>query len=110
MLLQQHLDAGCIQPSSALAGSGAFIIPKVDPTTLPCWVNDYHQLNTNTITDSFPIPRISEILADVVQGKIFVSLSMTNSLVGYDDMHAVLGFTQHCSILRHNVSAFSNKL
>ena len=74
-----HLEAGRIWPSSALAGSGTFIIPKADPVTLPCWVNDYCQLNSNTVTDSFLIPCISEILADIAQGKIFASLDMTNS-------------------------------
>jgi hypothetical protein len=77
-LLQQHLDAGRIRPSSAAAGSGAFIIPKADPTVLPQWVNDYRQLNTNTITDSFLIPRINEILADIAQGKYFATIDMTN--------------------------------
>jgi hypothetical protein len=78
-LLQQHLDARRIRPSSAPAGSGAFIIPKADPTVLPCWVNDYRQLNSNTVTDSFPLPLISEILADCAQGKVFATLDMTNS-------------------------------
>jgi hypothetical protein len=40
-LLQQHLDAGRIRPSSAPTGSGAFIIPKADPSVPPRWVNDY---------------------------------------------------------------------
>ena len=78
-LLQQHLDAGRIRPSDAPAGSGAFIIPKADPTVLPRWVNDFRQLNTNTITDCFPLPRISEILADCGTGKYFASIDMTNS-------------------------------
>ena len=78
-LLQQHLEAGRICPSDAPAGSGAFIIPKADPTVLPRWVNDYRQLNTNTITDSFPLPCISEILSDCGTGKYFASLDMTNS-------------------------------
>ena len=78
-LLQQHLDAGRIRPSDAPAGSGAFIIPKADPTVLPRWVNDYRQLNTNTVTDSFPLPRISEILSDCGSGKFFASIDMTNS-------------------------------
>ena len=63
VLLQQHLDAGRIRPSQAPTGSGAFIVPKADPTVLPRWVNDYRQLNTNTITDSFPIPRINDTCA-----------------------------------------------
>ena len=78
-LLQQHLEAGRICPSDAPAGSGAFIIPKVDPSVLPRWVNDYRQLNTNTITDSFPLPRISEILSDCGNGVFFTSLDMTHS-------------------------------
>ena len=78
-LLQQHLDAGRIRPSSAPTGSGAFIIPKADPAVLPRWVNDYRQLNANTVTDSFPIPLVNEILSDCAQGRVFASLDMTNS-------------------------------
>src|SRR6266702_5217298 len=77
--LQQHLDARRIQLSSAPAGSGTFIIPKADPTILPRWVNDYRQLNSNTITDSFPIPHINDILADIATGQIFGQIDMTNS-------------------------------
>ena len=78
-LLQQHLEAGRIRPSSAPAGCGAFIIPKADPNVLPRWVNDYRQLNSNTVTDSFPIPLVHEILSDLGQGKVFATLDMTNS-------------------------------
>ena len=78
-LLQQHLAAGRIRPSDAPTGSGAFIIPKADPTVLPRWVNDYRQLNANTVPDSFPLPRIPEILADCGTGKYFASIDMTNS-------------------------------
>jgi hypothetical protein len=42
-------------------------------------VNDYRQLNTNTITDSFPIPRVNEILSDIAQGTYFATIDMTNS-------------------------------
>ena len=56
VLLQQHLDAGRIRPSHAPAGSGAFIIPKADLTILPCWVNDYRQLNpTQSLTPSLSL-------------------------------------------------------
>jgi hypothetical protein len=78
-LLQQHLQAGRIRLSDAPAGSGAFIIPKADPTVLPWWVNDYRQLNSNTITDCFPLPHIADILADCGNGKVFGSIDMTNS-------------------------------
>jgi hypothetical protein len=78
-LLQQHLAAGRIRPSAAAAGSGAFIIPKADPTALPRWVNDYRQLNSNTITDSFPIPLVNDILTDCANGTYFATIDMTNS-------------------------------
>ena len=48
ILLQKHLDAGRIRPSSSSWASPAFIIPKADRTVLPRWVNDYRQLNSNT--------------------------------------------------------------
>jgi hypothetical protein len=54
-LIQQHLDAGCICPSNLLHGSPAFIMPESDPFVLPRWVNDYHQLNANTVLDTFPL-------------------------------------------------------
>ena len=58
---------------------GAFIIPKADPTVVPHWVNDYRQLNANTVPDSFPLPCIPEILANCGTGKYFTSIDMTNS-------------------------------
>ncbi|KAF8234991.1 hypothetical protein L208DRAFT_1076698, partial [Tricholoma matsutake] len=50
-LIQLHLDAGQIRPSSSPHASPAFIIPKADASVLPRWVNDYRQLNKNTIMD-----------------------------------------------------------
>ena len=90
-MLQQHLDAGRIRPSHAPTGSGGFIIPKADPTVLPRWVNDFRQLNANTVTDSFPIPRVDDILVDCAKGKIWATLDMTNSFfqtrMHPDDVH-----------------------
>lgn len=74
VLLQQHLAI----PGTP-TGSVAFIIPKADPAVLPWWVNDHHQLNANTVMDSFPIPWINDILADCAKGKIWATLDMTDS-------------------------------
>jgi hypothetical protein len=46
---------------------------------LPHWVNDYCQLNANTVTDSHPLLCVNDILADAGQGKIWSKLDMTNS-------------------------------
>jgi hypothetical protein len=90
-LIQQHLDAGRIRPSSSANASPAFLVPKSDTTVLPRWVNDYRSLNSNTITDSHPLPRVDDILADCAKGKIWSAIDMTNSFfqtrVHPDDVH-----------------------
>jgi hypothetical protein len=79
VLIQEHVDAGRIRPSSSEHASPAFLVPKSDPTALPRWVNDYRQLNANTVTDSHPLPRVDDILADCAKGKIWSKIDMTNS-------------------------------
>jgi RNase H-like domain found in reverse transcriptase/Reverse transcriptase (RNA-dependent DNA polymerase)/Integrase zinc binding domain len=78
-LIDQHLAAGRIRPSSSPFASPSFIIPKADPTVLPRWVIDYRQLNANTIPDRTPLPRMEEILGDCAKGKFFAKIDMTNS-------------------------------
>ncbi|KIN98738.1 hypothetical protein M404DRAFT_31065 [Pisolithus tinctorius Marx 270] len=78
-LLQQHLDAGHLGPSNSTHSSPTFIIPKVDPAMLPCWVNDFRQLNLNMIPNNHPLPCINEILCDCAKGRYFTKLDMTNA-------------------------------
>jgi hypothetical protein len=78
-LLNQHLAARRIHPSSSLHASPAFIIPKSDPNALPHWVNDYRQLNANMVIDSHPFPWVDDILNDCVKGMYFSMIDMTNS-------------------------------
>jgi hypothetical protein len=95
-LLDDHLKAGRIRPSSSEYASPAFCVPKEiagvpDLTVDPRWVNDYRALNSNTVRDSFPLPRVDDILADCGKGKIFGKMDMTNSFfqtrVHPDDIH-----------------------
>src|SRR5882762_4244482 len=90
-LIQQHLDAGRIRPSNSAHASPAFLVPKSDPTVLPRWVNDYCQLNANTVLDAFPLPHVDDILADCAKGRIWSKMDMTNSFfqtrVHPDDIH-----------------------
>ena len=79
ILIQQHLDTGCIQPSSSTHASPAFLIPKVKKTVLPHWVNDYWQLNSNTVMDSYPLPHVDDILSDAGCRKIWSKIDMTDS-------------------------------
>lgn len=48
-LLQTHLNLGKLHPSNSPFASPAFIMPKKDPAAAPHWVNNYQQLNANTI-------------------------------------------------------------
>lgn len=95
-LLDEHLAAGRMRPSSSEYSSPAFVVPKrkngaPDPDVPPRWVNDYRELNKNTIRDEFPLPRVDDILADCGQGKIFGKMDITNSFfqtrVHPDDIH-----------------------
>lgn len=79
ILIQWHLDVGCIRPSCSAHALPAFLVPKADTTDLPCWVNDYWQLNSNTMTNSHLLPRIDNILADAGRGKIWSKLDMMDS-------------------------------
>src|ERR1700692_3197800 len=90
-LIQQHLDAGRIRPSNSAHASPAFLVPKSDASALPRLVNDSLALNSNTVTDSHPLPRVDDILADCAKGKIWSVIDMTNSFfqtrVHPDDVH-----------------------
>ena len=78
-LLNQHLASRKICPSSPPHASPAFIVPKSDPTALPCWVNNYWQLNSNTVINSHPLPQVDNILNDCAKGKFSSTIDMTNS-------------------------------
>jgi hypothetical protein len=78
-LIQKHLDAGRIRPSNSSFASPAFLIPKADRSALPRWVNDFRELNANTVHDVFPLPRIKDILADCAKGKIWSTIDFTDS-------------------------------
>jgi len=89
-LIDQHVAADQIQPSSSPYASLSFIIPKADPTVLPQWVNNHWHLNRLTVPNNYPLPRINDILADCVKGKIWGKIDMMNSffqtLVHPDDI------------------------
>jgi hypothetical protein len=95
-LFDNHLQAGRIRPSSSEYVSPSFCVPKYwdgipDLTVPPRWVNDYRELNSNTIRNNFPLPRKDDILADCAKGKIFGKMDMTNSFfqtcIHPDDIH-----------------------
>lgn len=79
VLIEKHLQAGCIRPSSSQFSSPAFLVPKSDPTALPRWVNNFRKLNVNTVPDRHPLPCIDSILSDCAKGNIWGKMDMTDS-------------------------------
>jgi len=90
-LIDKHVDSRKIRLSNSEFASPLFIIPKTNPTSLPCWVNDYRELNSNVVIDSHPLPRVDNTLADCVKGKIWATIDMMDSFfqtrVHPDDIH-----------------------
>ena len=78
-LLRHHEDAGQICPSNSSSASPSFLVPKTNSTVLPHWVNNYCVLNSNMVLDSYPLPRVDDILANCMKGRIWSHLDMTNS-------------------------------
>ncbi|SGY38393.1 BQ5605_C003g02019 [Microbotryum silenes-dioicae] len=82
-LLDEHLAAGRLCPSSSEYSSPAFIIPKkgmdTDPSIMPRWVNDYRILNAATVPDRTPLPLPDEILAVAARARFWSKIDMTNS-------------------------------
>jgi len=90
-LIDMHVDSRKVRLLNSAFASPLFIIPKTDPMALPCWVNDYRELNSNVVIDSHPLPRVDDILTDCAKGKIWATIDMTDYFfqmrVHPDDIH-----------------------
>jgi len=98
MLIEQHITAGHIHPSSFPYALPSFIIPKADLSVLPHWVVDYRLLNKVTIPDAFPLSCIDNILTDYAKGKIWGKINMTNS---FFQTHILPEHIKFTAILTH---------
>ncbi|RXW12425.1 hypothetical protein EST38_g13429 [Candolleomyces aberdarensis] len=90
-LIDDHITAGRIIPSSSQHSSPAFLVPKADPTADPRLVVDYRKLNANVVPDAYPLPSIPEIFSDCGKARFWCKFDMTNSFfqtrVHPDDRH-----------------------
>jgi hypothetical protein len=77
--IDEHLQAGRMRPSSSPFALPSFLVPNSDPSSSPRWVIDYRRLNSVTIPDHFPLPRIDDILSDCLRGKIWGKINMTST-------------------------------
>ena len=65
--INDMLDAGIVSPSSSPWSSPMVIVPKCDGTHRICI--DYRKLNKALVKDSYPLPRIEDILATLGKSK-----------------------------------------
>jgi len=98
-ILDLRLSQGFIRPSNSQFVSPSFIVPKSDLSALPRWVCDYRVLNSNTLPDNYPLPKISEILSNCGRGKIWSKIDLTDSYfqtqVHPNDIHKIAVSTPH---------------
>lgn len=78
-MLEEHLAAGRLRPSTSPYASAAFVTPKKDKTVDPRWVNDYRSLNSNTVKDRTPLPIPDVVLSDAARAKVWGKIDMTNA-------------------------------
>ncbi|GAA5959299.1 hypothetical protein JCM10213_008100 [Rhodosporidiobolus nylandii] len=78
-MLEEHLAAGRLRPSTSPYASAAFVVPKKDPEADPRWVNDYRSINSNTVKDRTPLPLPDLVLSDAALAKYWGKIDMTNA-------------------------------
>ena len=69
------LESGRIVPSSSPYGAPILFAEKKGGAGL-CICTDYWSLNSNTVTDSWPLLRIDELLARLKGAKVFSKLDL----------------------------------
>ena len=69
------LESGRIVPSSSPYGAPILFAEKKGGCGLHM-CTDYWSLNSNTVTDSWPLPRIDELLARLKGAKVFSKLDL----------------------------------
>jgi hypothetical protein len=77
------LKAGILEPSKSLYGALVLFVPKPNRQGLRQCV-DCRALNSITVKNRYPIPRIDDLLDAVAGSKYFTSLDLTT---GYHQVH-----------------------
>ena len=68
------IQKGWIRPSSSPWGAPVLLVPKKDGTWRFCV--DFRNLNAVTVRDSFPLPRIDDLLHKVGQARVFSKMDL----------------------------------
>ena len=72
--LQKFLQKGWIRPSKSPWATVALVVPKKDQTWRMCI--DYRDLNSVTIMDAYPLPKIDELLNRLAKARIFSKVDL----------------------------------
>ncbi len=87
--LQELLEKGFIRPSSSQYGAPILFVKKKDGTMRMCV--DYRALNTITVKNRYPLPRIDELLDRLHGAKVFSKIDLRNGYyqirVAEQDIH-----------------------
>lgn len=73
--LSNLLDQGIIEESSSPWASPIVMVPKADGTLRLC--TDFRKVNSITVPDPFPLPRIEDLLDRIGKAKFLTKLDMT---------------------------------
>ena len=76
-LVDEMLQQGVIRPSNSPWASPVTLVPKSDGSTRFCV--DYRKLNSVTKRDSYPLPRICDIMDTLGRSKIFSTMDLKSA-------------------------------
>ena len=82
--IQELLNKGIIYPSTSPCGSPIVLVPKKDNTW--CMSIDFHALNTITVNNRYPLPRIDDLIDQLSYARYFTNLDLIN---GYHQVRIV---------------------
>ena len=79
--LQELLDKGFIRPSTSPWGAPILFAKKKDKTLRLCI--DYRQLNTVTIKNQYPLPRIDDLFDQLIGARVYSKIDLR---IGYHQL------------------------
>ena len=108
--LDSWIKANNVQPSTSPFSFPPVFVPKRDGRTRVCI--DYRQLNNMTIKDSFPLPRIDDLLSSVGSPKWFCTFDLQSGFMqmendpetAYKTAFSLPGRHYHFNVLPFGVS------